>query len=279
MHIPCIPRNPEKESARTDSEMDNDNDAPRASPNVVFFPRAYVLAHRRYSEIGNTASATHGGIPVVHCGVCGTLVPLLDYDDHLSDSHADFQWDTWTLETTTMLMNDAQDALMRVRRAEGVDAVLRKVDPAEVAADMGEDDLCPICLGSLLSASGVVVRVAICDHAFCAGCIRRWLEKGRHCPVCKRELLPEDQQEDHEQHAERPSMNHLFYHEGADEEEFDGWGGFLHEQDEDEDDEEEEEEEEEDEEEEEEDDDWGEAALHASMSFGGGDGDEDEDDS
>jgi len=78
----------------------------------------------------------------------------------------------------------------RTATSEGpsVDSVLRRVRPEDVAA-MSEDELCPICLGTLREASGDVDKVGVCGHAFCAECIRKWLERGRHCPVCKRELL------------------------------------------------------------------------------------------
>ena len=40
---------------------------------------------------------------------------------------------------------------------------------------------CPICLGEI----GIRMELSPCGHAFCFGCISRWLDMKRVCPMCR----------------------------------------------------------------------------------------------
>ncbi|PKU45480.1 hypothetical protein llap_4238 [Limosa lapponica baueri] len=43
------------------------------------------------------------------------------------------------------------------------------------------DNLCPICLSEIENPS----YISICFHAFCLGCIQRWMYMNGVCPVCR----------------------------------------------------------------------------------------------
>ncbi|KAF3772544.1 Topors E3 ubiquitin-protein ligase [Nymphaea thermarum] len=58
--------------------------------------------------------------------------------------------------------------------------------PIERLEEAIREKTCPICLGRVEERRAAVVRG--CLHAFCVGCIRRWSEFRRSCPLCNREF-------------------------------------------------------------------------------------------
>jgi hypothetical protein len=190
------------------------------------------------------------------CDLCGVFLPSRDLRRHLIESHL--------LEGRLPALHSVGGGSRSTEGGDEEDARvnLRPMSEAEKAATPA-DDLCPICLVPLRECEGPVVRVPGCGHPFCRACISRWLETPttgsigrsggqRHCPVCKTELLPVEEEK-------RPSSalivqsvvlrNVIIWH--YDVGEVDG----------DEDDE--------DDEEEDEDDDWAEAVMMADMTLGG----------
>ena len=47
--------------------------------------------------------------------------------------------------------------------------------------------VCVVCLGEF--EGGEEVRMLPCMHKFHAGCVDRWLEQNRACPVCKHDVM------------------------------------------------------------------------------------------
>lgn len=54
---------------------------------------------------------------------------------------------------------------------------------------VSDDTLCPICMENIKHNPDIEsCRVLLCKHTYCDGCITRWLETSKHCPVCKVDL-------------------------------------------------------------------------------------------
>ena len=49
------------------------------------------------------------------------------------------------------------------------------------------DDVCAICYDELKSA-----RVTRCNHFFHSMCLRKWLYVQSKCPLCHKDIMPED---------------------------------------------------------------------------------------
>ncbi|KAF8671284.1 hypothetical protein HU200_049993 [Digitaria exilis] len=64
------------------------------------------------------------------------------------------------------------------------------------ACRSGED--CPVCLQNFCTADETL-RAMPCSHAFHYGCISQWLRRNASCPLCRHQLLP-DEDEDAEEH-------------------------------------------------------------------------------
>ncbi|CAN6469321.1 unnamed protein product [Victoria cruziana] len=58
--------------------------------------------------------------------------------------------------------------------------------PIERLEEAIREKSCPICLGHVEEHRAAVLRG--CLHAFCVGCIRRWSEFRRSCPLCNQEF-------------------------------------------------------------------------------------------
>jgi len=55
-------------------------------------------------------------------------------------------------------------------------------------------DICPICVEAFGDQSEVVVLPCNVKHIYHANCVREWLTKHRLCPLCKRDVITEEQE-------------------------------------------------------------------------------------
>lgn len=89
---------------------------------------------------------------------------------------------------------------------------------SEQEEEHGADTECSICLDDY--CQGVVLRKLPCGHTYHTNCIAKWLtERSSTCPLCKLDLLPEE--EDEEEEEEDVEMQELASGDGligADEE-------------------------------------------------------------
>lgn len=83
--------------------------------------------------------------------------------------------------------------LERVVLSDGVIERLKKHDHPE----------CPICQEDFSSKKDEFATRLPCDHVFCVGCLRKWLESSRTCPVCRLELV--DVETLYDTHSSSPS--------------------------------------------------------------------------
>lgn len=88
------------------------------------------------------------------------------------------------------------------RRPRNVDAVLDALRVNKDDAAVQEDDACAICLDEW--GQGALSKLR-CNHVFHQLCIAKWMSAahpnyGAHCPVCKADIVPEDD----------PEMKHVF---------------------------------------------------------------------
>ena len=50
-----------------------------------------------------------------------------------------------------------------------------------------QNDTCIICL-EMLHSKDTIRKINICGHIFCSGCIEKWLNENKTCPLCKTEI-------------------------------------------------------------------------------------------
>lgn len=55
------------------------------------------------------------------------------------------------------------------------------------------DDRCPICLEDMHKALYMRI-IKNCGHEYCGECIEKWLQENKSCPICKLEIIEEDNQ-------------------------------------------------------------------------------------
>jgi len=73
---------------------------------------------------------------------------------------------------------------------------------------------CPICLDKY-EEHHEVMGIAECGHYFHSSCFETWLDLASNCPVCRRELTPEDYQFDLST-ASSPPMTPVVMEESTD---------------------------------------------------------------
>ena len=56
---------------------------------------------------------------------------------------------------------------------------------------------CYICLQTFKKNN--IIRQLPCDHMFCEGCLKPWLQKKSICPICKYELNPHKDEEEEDE--------------------------------------------------------------------------------
>lgn len=88
-------------------------------------------------------------------------------------------------------------------RSRDVDAVLDTLRVTHDDEAVHEDDACAICLDEW--GQGTLSKLR-CNHLFHQPCIAKWMSAvhpnyGAHCPVCKADIVPEDDSE----------LKHVFY--------------------------------------------------------------------
>lgn len=74
---------------------------------------------------------------------------------------------------------------------------LRKVKEAKRVSLASEDDLCSVCLSSLIKEGGDV-KVLPCLHHFHSTCVDKWFNtRHKTCPIC-RFLVEDDERKEEE---------------------------------------------------------------------------------
>ena len=53
--------------------------------------------------------------------------------------------------------------------------------------NIDNDTICPICMDCIKQTENPC-RELICNHIYCDGCITKWLDKNKKCPVCNVDL-------------------------------------------------------------------------------------------
>lgn len=92
---------------------------------------------------------------------------------------------------------------MKSRKNRLSKSALKKL-PTKKYQKTDKYDTCPICLDEY--EEGVKLRILPCEHMYHIKCIDEWLLKNnRNCPVCKRRVLPGD--DDSESESENSSHN------------------------------------------------------------------------
>lgn len=72
------------------------------------------------------------------------------------------------------------------RIIEGESSMLQLVEKREVDEEIGKND-CVICLENLGMERELLCTP--CSHMFHGDCIKKWLENGNSCPICRYNLL------------------------------------------------------------------------------------------
>ena len=78
------------------------------------------------------------------------------------------------------------------RGVDDIDSVSKVIPFSE---DDTTDDCCVICQEAFADVRSFEnpVRELLCKHAFCHGCISKWLSSHTTCPICKVDLEEEQQ--------------------------------------------------------------------------------------
>ena len=66
------------------------------------------------------------------------------------------------------------------------------IDAVSSITNLGDDEVdakCAICLENLFVENEIIIRrLTRCQHVFCHGCIKKWLDVAKTCPMCKTDL-------------------------------------------------------------------------------------------
>jgi hypothetical protein len=149
-----------------------------------------------------------------------TLCKRLHRKSHTQHSKVIARWtkdieQARTLHQSSLPSSGDQPTTQRTRQQQS-NPTLHPSGPSRQAVPAASDS-CTICLDHVGTNGGC--KTLSCRHAFCRGCIDRWLNESRSCPVCRDDgserranvasplLHPAERQQDAEHMEERSRRN------------------------------------------------------------------------
>jgi hypothetical protein len=115
-----------------------------------------------------------------------TLCKRLHRKCHLQHSEVIARWtkdieQAHTLHQSSLPPSGDQHTIQRTRQQQS-NPTLHRPGPSRQAVPAASDS-CTICLDHVGTNGGC--KILTCRHAFCRGCIDRWWNESRSCPVCR----------------------------------------------------------------------------------------------
>ena len=157
-----------------------------------------------------------------------TLCKRLHRKSHTQHSEVIARWtkdieQARALHQSSLPSSGDQSTIQRTRQQES-NPTLHSSGPSRQAVPAASDS-CTICLDHVGTNGGC--KTLSCRHAFCRGCIDRWLNESRRCPVCRDDgserradtaspsLYSAERQPDAEHVEERSHRNSTFRTNGS----------------------------------------------------------------